>query len=508
MGLLKKASAVSFVILIARLVGALRDIVMFRVFGAGLITSAFVFGFTIPNLFRRLLGEGALTSALIPVFSQALQDGGEKKAFKLLNRVLTRLCIILICVIAIGTNLLIYANLFFDQNGKYYLCCHFCMILLPYVFFVCLAAVFSAIHNVFNLFLLATGNAILLNLLMAASMLLADKFVPESNKIYCLCAAVLLGGFLQMAILIPTLYKKGWRFKIDLQNHVLVTQFQRLFLPGVIGASVIQINIAISRAMAYCVNEHAVSTLYLSSRFTELPLGLFAVAITTVIFPNLTNAAVNGNTARETYMFKRGMSLILFLMIPSVFGILWLGDSMLMALFVGGQFQLDDVYRTLPVLKIYTIGLPFYAISAFIIKGFHVKKNTVTPMRISVINCITNILLTFILMIPFQERGIAAANIISAIIQVGILYVILRKNYPEYRLEWMRLGLWSMFIAAICMVTALYNYDGWICSLFEGRFMHIARLVIEIPFGAAVYFVSYFLIRFILKKIKGDKFII
>ena len=508
MGLLRKAGGVSFIILISRLLGALRDVIMFRVFGAGLITSAFVFGFTIPNLFRRLLGEGALNSALIPVFSQALHDGGEAKAFKLLNRVLTRLCIILMFVMAIGTNLLVYANLFFDPAGKYHLCCHFCMILLPYVFFVCLAAVFAAIHNVFNFFLLATGNAIILSLLMSGSMLFADKFVSEPNKIYCLCAAVLIGGFIQMAILIPTLYKKGWRFKVDLQRHILVSQFQKLFLPGVIGASVIQINIAISRALAYCVNEHAVSTLYLSSRFTELPLGLFAVAITTVIFPNLTNAAANGNTVRESYMFKRGIRLILLLMIPSVFGILWLGDSMLVSLFLGGQFHVDDVYRTLPVLEIYTIGLPFYAISAFLVKGFHVKKNTSTPMRVSVVNCITNIVLTCILMIPFKEHGIAAANIISAIIQVGILYSLLRKNYPEYRIDWRHFGLFSMFGAAIIMVIILRIYDYDICPILEGRIEHITRLVVEIPFGAAIYFASYFLIRFILRKTKGERFII
>ena len=488
MGILKNICGVSSITLVSRLLGLIRDALMFRYFGAGAVTSAFVFGFTLPNLFRRLLGEGALNSALIPIFSQVFQCYGKNAALRLLNRVLSRLGLVILGIITLGIIVLKGLDSLPITADRYHLCFVFSMILLPYVFFVCIAAVLSAILNVFDRFLLAAGSSIWLNLAMIVAMSFIGDFFAEEYRIYCLCSGVLVGGIIQVFALFPSLRRKGWKFSWDFTTDESVQQFQKLFIPGFFGAAIVQINIALSRVLALIVSENAVSILYLANRLTELPLGMFVIAITTVVFPAISNAEAKGDMEKLRSAFGQGVRLILTIIFPATVGILFLEKSIVCVLFKRGNFGDAEVCATLPVLSIFVLSLVFYSLSTIFVKGFHSKKNTILPLKISIANFFINTGFTLLLMFPFQAKGIALANLASVMIQTFLLYYFLRKNYSEFSINWNGGWFLRIIVGCVMMLVGLIGVDRFLVLWFSGRQLDLLRLIFEIPLGVVVYF--------------------
>ncbi|MDR1591213.1 MAG: hypothetical protein LBR92_04455, partial [Puniceicoccales bacterium] len=288
MSVLRNILGVSCFTLLSRLSGLLRDVLIFSVLGMGELNSAFLLAFTVPNLFRRLLGEGALNSALIPIFSDEYHTNGQAQAFILLNKVLSRLICVLVGLIFVGCMVLFLGAFCETLSMRWRICFVLSAILLPYMFFICLPAVFSAVLNVFGKFLLAAGNPILLNLSMIFAVLIGMHW-GEGACVYGLCVGVLAGGAMQMALLWVGVRRFGWRFRFDRSGSGRIGEFQRLFFPGVIGAATVQVNIAVSRVLAYFVSSSAVSVLYLANRLMELPMGILVIAVMTVVFPRLSS---------------------------------------------------------------------------------------------------------------------------------------------------------------------------------------------------------------------------
>jgi putative peptidoglycan lipid II flippase len=291
LGALKSILSVSSLTLLSRISGLLRDVLFFSSFGTGELSSAFLLAFGVPNLFRRLFGEGALTSALVPVFANEYHGKGKGEAFLLLDRVISRLMIVLFLIVSGG--------IFFCGLGiwsgwldfRWQLCFSLSALLLPYMFFICLGALFAAVLNIFGKFLLHASNGIWLNLTMIIG-LFAGRFVREEWRIYFLCGGVIAGGIIQMLSLWRGLVRLGWEFHFNLGKDKRVDEIQRLFFPGMAGAAGVQINMLLSRTLANCVSGNAVSILYLANRLMDLPLGLFVTAIATVIFPRLSSLEV------------------------------------------------------------------------------------------------------------------------------------------------------------------------------------------------------------------------
>jgi putative peptidoglycan lipid II flippase len=487
MGMLKNIFSVSLLTLLSRISGLLRDIFIFATFGTSELNSAFLFAFNIPNLFRRLLGEGALTSALIPVFADEYHHKGKKAAFELLDRVTSRLMLVLWIIVGVGITFCVLGIKSQLLSPRWVRCFALSAVLLPYMFFICLGALFAAVLNVFEKFSLHASNGIWLNLSMIIFLALG-YFFPERWRIDCLCTGVLIGGVIQMVSLWRGLIPMGWKFHFNLTSDTRIGEVQRLFFPGVAGAAALQINAAFSRALAYFVDSSAVAVLYLANRLVELPLGLFVTAITVVLFPRLSRLDAQEEKSLLREEFAQGIALIFTTIFPAMVGMLCLDRTIVGLLFHWGNFTERDLSLVLPVLRICLLALPCYALSAYLVRGYHCKKNTIKPMFIATIHIAVNVILTLGLMFYFKSLGIALANLLAIAFQTFLLYRNLGQTYQEFRVKIWTTYLRNILLASCSMGIVVFALDRGLGLYLSGKMHDIWSVLLNIPLGIGLYF--------------------
>ncbi|MEO0508733.1 MAG: murein biosynthesis integral membrane protein MurJ [Verrucomicrobiota bacterium] len=483
----------------SRLLGLVRDIMIFAALGASLWNSAFILAFTLPNLFRRLLGEGALTSAVVPVFSDVVERRGPAAAFEFFNQILLRVAVLLFGTVVASFALLACLNIFGFLPGRWSLGADLSVWLLPYTIFICLAAIISAGLNVLGRFAVPACTPALLNLAMIAA-LAAGWFLEASQAriVYLLCGGVLVGGVLQLALPAWDLFRQGWRPKLSIEASDDLESVWDLFLPGLMGAAILQINILVSRLLAYGLEESAVSVLYLASRLMELPLGVFTIAIVTVFFPLLAKAVSNKDKADFAASFSRGMRMVLALSLPAGVGLAVLGGPILGLLFQWGAFEAADVDATITLLAIYGFGLPFYSAATFATRGLHARKDMFTPMRVAAVCLITNVLFGITLMQFMGATGLALANVLAAIVQSAMLWNALASSVPSIRLKSLGQSILKILIAALGM--GIFCWFGiWLIPEFvplSGKALDLSLVLLGVPLGAGLYFGLLGLMRF------------
>ena len=495
---LKNIAVVSLSTVGSRLLGLLRDILIFAALGTSLWNSAFILAFTLPNLFRRLLGEGALTSAIVPVFSDVLEREGRSGAFRFFNQVLFRLLLALIVIISLGMVLLAWASGCEWLPERWVTGARLAVWLLPYMLFICLAAIVSAGLNLVGRFAVAASTPMLLNLAMIAALAAGLWLNADTAQIvYWLCGGVLLGGLLQLLLPAIDLMRQGWRPRIESQKGEALTELWRLFLPGLMGAAILQVNILVSRLLAYSLDESAVSVLYLASRLMELPLGVFTIAVATVFFPLLAKALSNADEAGFSEAFLQGLRLVIGISLPAGVGLLVMGEPILKCLFLWGAFDQADVVATVPLLAIYGIGLPLYSAATFAIRGLHASKDMRTPVRVAGYCLLINLFSGLLLMQFWGAAGLATANVLAALAQSILLWRALAVVRPSLSFGAMRPALSKILLAGLVM--------GLACALawpfFDGLALNeklsaALSVALCVPGGVAVYFALLYLLRF------------
>lgn len=499
-GQLKHISSVALATVGSRVLGLVRDVLIFAVLGVGPINSAFILAFTLPNLFRRLLGEGALTSALIPVLSASVEREGRQAGFAILNRVMSRLALLLVALAAVGSALLLLVPWIPGLAPRWYAGAELSALLLPYVVFICLAAMLSAGLNVLGRFLAPAITPILLNLCMIASLGMAVWRVQGADpaqRVWWLCGGVLVGGFFQLALPWIAMRGEGWHFRKDLRSTADTGEVGRLLVPAVAGAAIFQVNIMVSRLLAYALNEDAAGILYLASRLVELPLGVFAASVTTVFFPLMARQVANGDAATFLQTYERGLRLIATITLPAAVGLLVLAGPILRSLFEWGLFGAGDVERTIGPLAVFSFGLPLYAWSSFATRGLHSWKEMRVPVRIGIVNAILNLLLSLLLMGPLGEIGLALANILAGLVFTILLERALRRRLGrEKPSRALGCGLGQMFLAAVVMGFAVDGLSMGIDLLIAApKPRALVTIAIAIPFGVGVYGLMLWLLR-------------
>lgn len=475
----------------SRILGLMRDVMLFTFLGASALNSAFLIAFTLPNLFRRLLGEGALSSALVPVLSEELQQKGKREAFELFNQVVSRLALILLGVVVLGIALLALVPSIPNLPARWYLAATLAIILLPYVIFVCVAALLGASLNVIQRFAVAALSQVWLNLSILFALGVLGALLAKSDRelVAFLCGGVLFGGFLQLLVPAVALGRFGWRPQFRLHRSERLTEIWRLFLPGVWGAAILQINFTISRLIALSVDDAAVSILYLANRLIELPLGVFSIAITTVIFPELAREAARDKLGQFAVSYYEGGRLILAITLPAAFGMYLLREPIVSLLFEWGAFGVTDVARSLPVLSVFAVGLPFYGLAAIGTRAFHALKDMQTPVRLSWLNFVINIGASLLLIKPFGIVGLAMANVLAVAVHIVCLQVLLQRKLPTAGMEGALLAVTKICGATLLM--ALVTKGSW--SLVElldlptkaGSMIAVFGII---PFSILVYF--------------------
>jgi putative peptidoglycan lipid II flippase len=498
---LRNISVVAAVTMGSRVLGLVRDMLLSAVFGTTALASAFVTAFTLPNLFRRLLGEGALTAAFVPTLNEELTRRQRAGAFVLVSQVASWLLVVttllvILAVATLGNTAWLEARIANwdvrpETAARWLAGTELAAFLFPYMIFVCLAAVFSAALQTLNRFLEPALSPVWLNLAMIG-MLGGAAYLGWSGtndgRMRWLCTGVLIGGFLQMVVPAVVLMREGWRPAFDLRMSPQIRSILRLMGPTVFGSAIYLINMSVSRLIGLSVNDAAAAVLNLATRLMELPIGVFAVAVSTVVFPLISRYAAQGDWQNLTAAYRQGMRLILVINIPAAVGLTVLAEPVVRLLFQRGAFQAEDTLRVVPVLAIFAFGLPFFSFVNLVLRAFYAQKDTATPVRAALISFLVNVVLSVALMKPFGTIGLAMASNLAVVVQAWYLQSCLARKRSS--LGFRPLVATVLRVLAAAGVMGGVVGGGWILwsgVIGTGGWADATALVVLIPAGVGVY---------------------
>ena len=413
--------------LICRFSGFIRDAVFARFLGTSPEFAAFIFAFTIPNLFRRLFGEGALNEAFVPYFNDKLEKQGLSKAFEVLNIILSVLLVSLSVISIIAVGICFVLQIIFPDKLTFSLL----PILIPYMIFVCGAGFLSGVLNSFEHFALPSYSALILNVLLIAGAFIAPNLTENTtNQVQILSAMVILAGVIQLFLNFPVLAKHGYQFKFKVAfNSLYVKELKVLLIPGLIGAGVYQLSVLTDRVIAYFfLGDAALSSLYYSERLVYLPIGIFAVALGAASLPMMSRAFSAGKEKDMEKALFYSLRHSIFLSMPCVIVFIFAGDLLIKLIFSGGAFDDESFKITYAVLLFYLPGIPAFASMKILRTGFFSRKDMKTPLKISAFCFLVNLILNICLIIPLQEKGLALATVLSSFLNCFLLFYILNKE--------------------------------------------------------------------------------
>lgn len=458
---------------VSRILGLVREIFVAASFGLSAINSAFVSAFTLPNLFRRLLGEGALTAAFVPTLAEELEHRQRGAAFALLSRVASWLLVVTVGLVLLG--MLLLANtrglillwkpesIDGDTSHRLLLGAHFGVILFPYLVFVCLAAAFSAACQVFGRFSEPALSPVWLNLAIISGLGVGTWWSwGDMPRMHLVCAGVLVGGFLQMAVPAAVLWQEGWRPRFDLTRDAKVREIVNLMAPTVIGSAIYLINISVSRFIGLSLNDNAATALNLATRVMELPIGIFTIAIATVIFPLIARHAAKSDWAKLGDDYHKGLRLVLIVNVPAAVGLALLSEPIVRLLFQRGAFTATGTALMTPVLAIYALGLPFLSFTTVALRGFYALKDTRTPVWAAGYSFGVNVVLSVILMRWYSTIGLAIASNIAVLVQACYLQTKLTRRLADLNFRPMLTSLGKIVAASAVMGLLVWAGYGFI----------------------------------------------
>ncbi len=498
---LKNISLVSALTLVSRVLGLARDSLIAAVFGTSALASAFTTAFTLPNLFRRLLGEGALTAAFVPTLHDEMNHSRREGAFRLVSQVSTWLLLLTAGIVSLSILILIVAAQLARHGhtggaspetvARWILAAELAVWLFPYLIFVCLAAAFSAALQTLQRFLEPALSPIWLNLAILAMLGSAVTWRwggGDLGRMHWLCVGVLIGGVLQMSVPAIALVRLGWRPRLDLQLSPQVRAIARLMVPMLFGSAIYLVNMSVSRFLGLSLDEASATVLNLASRLMELPIGLFAVAVTTVIFPLISRHAAQGDWASLATSYHKGMRLILVMTVPAAAGLALLGAPIVRLLFERGEFSASDTALTMPVVAVYALGLPFFSFVSLMLRAFYAQKDTLTPVRAALLSFVINLVLSLLLMQRLGTIGLALAGNLAVVAQAVYLQRRLSRRRPELRFAPLMPDLVKILGATALMSAAVLGAEQ-----LSNRFLHarvlddVLRIAGAIAVGVAVY---------------------
>jgi len=513
----KAAAIFGSTTLISRIFGFIRDMVVARAFGAGMVADAFFVSYRIPALLRELFAEGSMSAAFIPVFSRELHDSGERDALKLAKATFTILIIILGIIIVAGIIgapfvVSVIAPGFHSTGGKFDLTVHLTRIMFPYLMFISLAALAMGILNTLGSFFISGISSVMLSVFMISGVyLIAPNFdVP----IYGLAIGVILGGIAQFAVQVPSLWKRkmklGWNFE---PANPGVMQIGKLMFPMLLGLSVTQINIFVNTVLSSLLDEGSVAYLYYGIRLIHFPLGIFGVAMASAILPTLSasTARKEYDEVRNTYSFA--IRLLFFITLPAMVGFIVLRIPIVSVLFQSKAFDFNATIGTAEALLYYSVGLWAFAGTRVTAQVFYSLQDTKTPVKAAVIAVVVNIILSVILMKPLKHGGLALATSVASMINLAFLIWALRKKLGRINLREIVYSLKTVVPATIIMgLIAWLITRGDIWAMDGYIIKKIGLLSGSIFASAAVYIVILyifkckellFLLEMFKKKVKG-----
>ena len=491
----RSAGVVGSATLLSRILGLVRDILTARLFGTGLAASAFVVAFTIPNLFRRLLGEGALTGAFVPVFTEYLEKKGIKDGWRVASIIFTLLTIILAGVVLAGFAVIWLITNTFNLSDKFTLVFQLLRIMLPYLFFICLVGLSMGILNSLRHFVIPALSPVILNLVWIGSLIiLCPQFGDTSEeKIFGLAVGVVIGGIIQLAVQLPVLKRKGFPFQfIPDWHNPAVKKIALLMGPGILGLAVFQLNTVVDRFLAMIIGPGAPSTLYYGNRLVQLPLGVFGIAFATAALPVMSRLMARNKIEEFKDAFSHSLRNVLLVTIPATAGLIVLRRPIITLLFQRDAFGESSTYATAWVLLFYAIGLPAFAGLKIITQSFYAFQDTRTPVKVGVaamfLNLILNLAVVYIpwLRVHLREGGLALATSIAAISNAGILFYLLRWRLGPIRGRAIVSFIFRISVTALVMGLSCWLSLYFLRDKFPGRELGDRIVLVVVPMAAGL----------------------
>jgi putative peptidoglycan lipid II flippase len=487
--------------LLSRVLGLVRDIVFARFFGAEAVMDAFFVAFKIPNIFRRFFAEGAFSQAFVPVFAEVDEQGSRDEVRELIDRTAGTLGTVLFVFTAVGVVaapvlIALFAPGFLGDEGRtrYDLAVGMLRLTFPYLLFISLTALAGAILNTYRQFGVPAFAPVLLNVVL---ILFAAWVAPGAREPgLALAAGVFAAGAVQLLFMLPFLLrirlmprpKWGW-------NHPRVRRVITLMAPIIFGASVAQINILFDTLIASFLATGSISWLYYSDRLMEFPLGVFGIALATVILPRLSRQHATESPAEFAATVNWALRLVFLIALPAAAGLATLAGPILTTIFAGGEFGADDVQMATLSLLAYSLGLPGFILIKVLAPGYFARQDTRTPVRIGVIALLVNMVLNVLIVVPWvwagwpgPHAGLALATALSAYLNAGLLWRGLRRAHVVQVAPGWRRFLLQVVVATAIMI-ALLNYftvevTAWLEALTWTRVGWLAAAVLG---GLAAY---------------------
>lgn len=504
MNLLRALAAVSSMTFISRILGFLRDVIIARVFGAGMATDAFFVAFRIPNLLRRLFAEGAFSQAFVPILAEYKNTRSAEETRQLVDHVATILCLVLFIVTLIGiiaAPLIIYASApgFSADSDKFNLTVELLQITFPYIFFISLVSLAGGILNTYGKFYVPALTPALLNIsFIACALWLAPLMDPP---VQALAWAVFIGGVLQLCFQIPYLLRLKLMPRIRFKtNDKGAWRVIKLMGPAVFGVSVGQISMLINTIFASLLITGSVSWLYYADRLMEFPAGLLGVALGTVLLPSLAKHYSSHSTEAYSRLLDWGLRLTVLLTLPAALALAILSTPLITTLFHYGAFTDHDVLMTRDALMAYSFGLIGLILVKVLAPGFYARQNIKTPVKIAVITLIATQLMNLAFIIPLKHAGLALAIGLGACLNAGLLYYKLR-SHNIYQPE----PGWAVFLVKILTALLVMGSVLWITTGTDASWLadtaatRASRLGAIILLGASSYFAMLWLLGFRLR---------
>lgn len=495
--------------LLSRVLGMIRDCATGNLFGLSPVADAFAFAFRIPNLARRLFGEGALSAAFLPIFARELERkpaDGSQSAWQLASAVFALMSLVLVALVILGEAVLWLLGLQFADHADTQLLLGLTAVMLPYAVLICLAAQVTAVLHALGHFTWPALVPAVLNLCLLATIWLVDPiFEPDRVKqAYALAVCVVIAGVLQLGLQWPTLLRLGFRWNLNWSAAWPgVKEIFRSMLPITLGLSITQINTVLDSCLAWALSRPpggaemmslpwsipypleagAVAALYYGERVYQFPLGVLGVALGTVLYPLLSRHAARGELTRLRDDLTLGLRLVVAIGIPASAGLMLVAHPLTRALFERGEFTTADASRTAALIAAYGMGVWAYCGIPVLYRAFYAVGERTLPVRVGLMAVVLDLVFNLTLIWPLAEQGLAYSTAISAAIQLFVLaWLIQRRIGP---LEWNNLfaTCWRATLSTAAMTVVCVAVMAWCPTGSSGLDKAVALLA---PLGAGV----------------------
>ncbi len=514
--LFKIISIVGSLTFVSRILGYMRDLLIARVIGAGMVSDCFFVAFKLPNLFRRIFGEGAMNAAFIPVVSGVKTNSGKKESDYFFSNIFSILLVFLfIFIILVEIFMPLFIRLiapgFYSNSDKFMLSIDLSRLSFPFVLFICLTSLMGAYLNTLGKFASMAVTPIILNITLIFVLLIFFKNEDKVLISNSLSLSLSIAGIIQAIWMYYNLRKNNSGLYLNFSFNKLFKKnrenqkFFKLLFPAILGNGAYQLNLLIDMILASTLPDGSISYLYYADRVNQLPLGVLGIAISTALLPLLSSQIKKNQLQEANESISKAVKFGILFSIPAFFGILIFSNEIISFLFFRGAFEYTDVGLTATALVALSFGLPAFIMIKILVVPFFANEDTKTPIKISLACMLINLILNLILIRDFYHVGLAISTSASAWINTFLLFYILKKrNNFSFDKSIIKVCL-KVFTSSITMsILTIQIHKMFLINLSEYSFFNTNfALVVCIIFGIIIYIATLYILG--IKEFEIDK---